>query len=232
MSEKIKALSELDEFVEGAEIKIVPQHQKIIGKSLHGMSYYNESKRVKPKTNYGHIDHSDMDYIENEDLLENQMDTKLNKGAMEMLKAAAMFYPNKISKARIGAIAGFSYKSGTFGTYLGKLKRNGLIEGAGKEYNITEKGIEIAGEIEPLPTDPTELVEKWARIVKGGAGRMLKELAKAYPDEMTKEELGELTEMSSTSGTFGTYIGTLKRNGLIEAKGKILKASPTLFGED
>jgi len=35
--------------------------------------------------------------------------------------------------------------------------------------------------------------------------------------------------MSPTSGTFNTYLSTLKRNGLIEINGNEIKASDELF---
>lgn len=158
-------------------------------------------------------------------------DEKIGPGAMKMLKAAAMFYPNPITKARMGAIAVLSYKSGSFSTYLSNLKRNELLEGNGKEFTITEKGLEVAGDVDQIPTDPNALVDLWVGVVKGGAGRMLKALAEVYPGELSREELGEAAEMSSTSGSFTTYISTLKRNGLIKVDGKTVKASESLFLE-
>lgn len=143
-----------------------------------------------------------------------------------MLKAAAMFYPNPITKARMGAIAGLSFTSGSFGTYLATLKRNNLISGSGNEFTITEEGINITGDVEPLPDN---LVEMWCNIVKGGASRMLKVLAERFPDSMTKEELGEAANVSSTSGSTGTYLATLKRNGLIKVHAGQIKAAEELF---
>jgi len=154
---------------------------------------------------------------------------KITGGALRMLKASAMFYPNHISKARMGTIAGLSYKSGSFGTYLATLKRNGFIEGYGNEYTITEEGMKKAGDVKPLPTDSESLVEMWANILKGGASRMLKELALAHPESLSKEELGSRAEISPTSGTFGTYLATLKRNGLIIVNKEEVKASKELF---
>lgn len=153
-------------------------------------------------------------------------DLKVTGGALRMLKAAAMFYPNSITKSRMGAIAGLSYNSGSFGTYLATLKRNNLISGSGNEYVITEEGIQAAGDVEPMPSD---LVEMWCNIVKGGASRMLRALTSVYPESMSREELGEASDISHTSGTFGTYLATLKRNGLVKVQGKQIKVSDELF---
>jgi hypothetical protein len=45
-----------------------------------------------------------------------------------------------------------------------------------------------------------------------------------------KTSLGS-ARMSPTSGTFTTYLGELRRNGLIEVQGKMAKASRELFPE-
>jgi hypothetical protein len=154
---------------------------------------------------------------------------KITGGAMRMLKAAAMFYPNSITKMRMAAIAGMSYRSGSFGTYLATLKRNGLIEGYGSDFKVTESGYNEAGDVDPLPSDAESLISMWCNIIKGGAARMFQALADAYPSTLTKEDLGASVGFSHTSGTFGTYLATLKRNGLITVNGSSIKAADELF---
>lgn len=46
---------------------------------------------------------------------------------------------------------------------------------------------------------------------------------------MTREQLGDSTGFTVTGGTFGAYLGTLRRNGLIEVNGQDVIASETLF---
>lgn len=150
-------------------------------------------------------------------------------GAKRILNACAMFYPNPISKPRAGAIAGLSYKSGSFNTYISTLKREGLIEQEGNEYIITELGLEQVGEVQPLPSGE-ELVNLWCNIVKGGASRILRVLYENYPNSLSKEEVGELAELSPNSGSFNTYLSTLKRNGLIKVNRKEIKLSEELNG--
>ncbi len=48
---------------------------------------------------------------------------------------------------------------------------------------------------------------------------------------ITKEELGERLAMVSTGGTFNTYLGELRRNGLIETDDGMLRATKELFPE-
>jgi hypothetical protein len=56
---------------------------------------------------------------------------------------------------------------------------------------------------------------------------MLDELIAVYPDALTREDLGERTGYTASGGTFGSYLGTRRRNGLIEVDG--VRASAGLF---
>lgn len=156
---------------------------------------------------------------------------KVVTGAMRMLKAAAMFHPNTISKTRMGAFSRLSHTSGSFGTYLSSLRTSGYIVGEGNEYKITDAGLNAVGDVEPLPTDPQELINLWCNIIgeSNGTARMLRVLGEHYPNEMLREELGNAVNMSSTSGSFGTYISYLRSRGLIKVTGQNVKASDELF---
>ena len=46
-----------------------------------------------------------------------------------MLHVLADVYPEEISRSELGERAGLSSSSGTTGTYLGKLRSNGLVVG-------------------------------------------------------------------------------------------------------
>lgn len=152
-------------------------------------------------------------------------------GAMRMLKAAAMLHPNPITKTKMATLARLSSTSGSFGTYLSTLRSGGLLVTDGNVFNITEEGLSYAGDVDPLPTDPEELVNLWCGIIgdNGGAARILRTLAASYPNEMSKEDLGAAVGMSSTSGSFGTYLSTLRSNNLITTTPKSAKASEELF---
>ena len=89
--------------------------------------------------------------------------------------------------------------------------------------------VEIVGDFEPMPTDSESIIKVWMNIVKGGASIMLRVLADNYPNKMTREELGMEADIVHTGGSFGTYIATLKRNGLIKVEAGMISASPELF---
>lgn len=152
-------------------------------------------------------------------------------GEMRMLKAAAMFHPNPISRTRMGAFARLSHTSGSFGTYISKLRQLGYIIGGPAQFEITSDGLVAAGDVPALPTDPYELINLWVGIIgeNTGAARMLRVLGDHSPNEMTREELGAAVSMNSTSGSFGTYLSYLRARGLIVTVGKSIKASDELF---
>jgi hypothetical protein len=152
-------------------------------------------------------------------------------GAMRMLKSAAMFYPNVITRAQMGAFSRMSHTGGSFGTYLSSLKSNGYIITEGADFRITDEGLAAAGDVEPLPTDPQELINLWCGIIgeSSGAARMLRKLGEHYPHEMSRQELGESVGVTSSGGSFGTYLSYLKSRGLVKTSGQNIKASEELF---
>ena len=133
-----------------------------------------------------------------------------------------------LSKRKLGVRAGLAHSSGTFGTYLARLRSNGYAEGGPDHIQITEQGLEALGHYEPLP-EGRDLFEYWLRELPGGAGRMLTTLVDAYPESLSAEALGEISEVSHTSGTFGTYLSRLRSLELVEGSRDHLKASNELF---
>ncbi len=156
----------------------------------------------------------------------------LTKGALKMLKAVAMFHPKPITRQQVATLSGFTASSGTFGNYWGSLKKNDLIYESNGRTEITESGLQSAGSVPSLPSNPEEIVDMWANRFGGGAARMLRIIAEIYPKEISREEIGEKAGIVHTSGTFGNYLGELRKNRLIQVNGQIVRASKTLFLEE
>jgi len=55
--------------------------------------------------------------------------------------------------------------------------------------------------------------------LRKGARRMLQQLAAAYPDSLTRNQLGMLADISPTSGTFTTYLGDIRALGYLYESG-------------
>ncbi len=149
-------------------------------------------------------------------------------GAIRMLQVLASRYPMTFTRSQLALLANLSPKSGTYGTYLSLLRSQGLIE-IDAEIHITDAGINYVGNEKPKPQTQEEILDMWRNNLTGGARRMFDVLVDEYPRQIDKAELGERTEMSYNSGTFGTYVSLLRRNGLVEVTGTYIKASSSLF---
>jgi hypothetical protein len=152
--------------------------------------------------------------------------SEVSGGLRRMMIALAQRSP--LSKRQLGVRSGLSSTSGTFGTYLAKLRTNGWVAGEGESLSITEDGLRALGHFEPLP-EGQDLLNYWlSDLGSSGAARMLQVIAEAYPSTLSKEELGERANISHTSGTFGTYLAKLRTLELVEGRGEIV-ASKEFF---
>ncbi len=154
-------------------------------------------------------------------------DETLGRGGMRRILTVLAQRPG-LTNSQIGVRAGLSSKSGTFSTYLGKLRANGWIRDEGDRRYPTDDGISALGSYDPLPTGQ-ELLSHWVgELGSSGASRMLRVIADAYPNGLTNEQIGEAANVSHLSGTFSTYMGKLRSLELIEGRGTVT-ASKELF---
>ena len=153
-------------------------------------------------------------------------DSTIGGGLRRMLIALAQ--RNGLSAKQLGVRAQLSSSSGTFGTYLGKGRAEGWLEGERDSIRITQAGVNALGHYEPLPSGKG-LLEYWLGELGGGAKAMLDQLAAVYPKSLTAEELGRRADLSHTSGTFGTYLGKLRTLELINGGRDALRASDEFF---
>lgn len=72
----------------------------------------------------------------------------------------------------------------------------------------------------PVLSDPSQE----EKPITGGALRMLKVLVSRYPIKLSRAQLATFSKMKQ-SGTFGTYLSTLKTQNLIETEGDLFSAS-------
>jgi hypothetical protein len=156
---------------------------------------------------------------------EKSVTGSVQSGGMRRMMIALAQRPG-LSARQLGVRASLSSSSGTFGTYLAKLRSNGWMEGTRDRMELTIAGREALGGYTPLPTGKALLAHWLGELGQGsGAARMLAALAEAYPRAITKEELGRAAEISHTSGTFGTYISRLRTLELVTGSREISAAS-------
>jgi hypothetical protein len=156
---------------------------------------------------------------------------QLRAGERRLLQTLARRFPTTLTRAQVGTLAGFTPSGGTFGTYFGTLKRHGLLtEAANGDVDITQAGLAYLGsDVPPTPHTTAEVLSMWKRALRRGEWRLLEALVEVHPKALAREELGERTGYTARGGTFSNYLGTLRRNGLIEVTGDQVRASRTLF---
>jgi hypothetical protein len=153
-------------------------------------------------------------------------DEKPTGGLRRMLIAMAQ-RPN-LNQSQLALRAGMA-QSGSFRNYISKGNVMGWLTKENGCFNITEAGLVVLGNYDPLPTGQA-LLEHWLNSpeVGGGARRMLRVLADHYPDILRPEEVARLSGMEM-SGSFRNYVSKLNTLDLIEKTKDGLKASDEFF---
>ena len=140
---------------------------------------------------------------------------RFRKGAHRMIESLGRMAPLRLTKAQWGMVSGLKHTGGTWSTYLGELRREGLIVEDGAGFTLTDAGWDYLG-ARPDPMTAAELQQHYLSILRAGAGRMLQACIAAYPGGLSKEQLAEKSGVALSGGTFSTYLGELRRNGLVE----------------
>ena len=156
--------------------------------------------------------------------------TGLRAGAVRILQELAARAPAGYSRAQVGALTQFSPKGGTFNTYLGDLRRGGFIEERAGLVYTTELGITQLGDRVPAkPTTHAEAMALWRKALRAGAFAMLEAIVAAGSNGLTRQEVADRVGMQASGGTFNTYLGDLRRNGLIVERDRRCVANEILF---
>lgn len=150
-------------------------------------------------------------------------------GAMRMLEVLATRYPMTFTKSQLALMAKMSPRSGSYGTYLSRLRSGGYLSEADGQIGISDTGLEFVGVTPTEPQTQAEVLAMWSSNLNGGARRMFDYLVQEYPRTVSRQELGDAVEMSAGSGSFGTYLSRLKSNGLIKVSDGSIKANSDLF---
>ncbi|WP_024341010.1 ATP-binding protein [Bradyrhizobium japonicum] len=130
------------------------------------------------------------------------------------------------SHAQTAFIAGYSHKSGSWATYLSRLRSKGLIEGRG-DLVLTGDGAAVAREPEATPSIEA-LHQAVLGKIDGPMQRILAPLLEAYPNGLSHAEAAEKAGYSHSSGSWATYLSRLRSLDLITGRGE-LQAQTWLF---
>ena len=96
---------------------------------------------------------------------------------------------------------------------------------------MTQKGLDFCGNAPHAAQTTSEVVDMWMRALRLGERKLLEILVRIYPDGISRSELAERAGLTANAGTFGAYLGTLRRNGLAEVRADRVKAGQALFLE-
>lgn len=158
-------------------------------------------------------------------------DVSLRPGALRMLSAAAMYYPNGITEGQMAAQAGVKRSGGSFSSYKSNLRTNGFLVEKNGLLQATDDGMAHLGEAPASPSTTAEVLSVWRPKLRPGAQRMLDVLIEAQGEPVSHEELGERSGVSDAGGSFSSYLSNLRTAGLVVDSGKRMSAAnkETLF---
>lgn len=143
--------------------------------------------------------------------------TKLGKADRAVLTVLAQ-YPEGKDRKKLGLFAGYRADTGHFGNVLGGLRQHGLID-HGDPIRITDAGMDALGDDwERLPTGPA-LLDWWLSKMPGPQAKVFTALVEAWPDGMTRAELGEATDYRPDTGHFGNLLGWLRSRDFVVGSG-------------
>ncbi len=74
-----------------------------------------------------------------------------------------------------------------------------------------------------------QLARFWGERVPG-TRRLVEVLIKRWPHLTTADALASDVGMTATGGTFKTYVGRLRANGLVEESGKRMRLAAAIMG--
>jgi hypothetical protein len=154
---------------------------------------------------------------------------KLGNSERHILISLAL-YPEARSKLQLALLTGYAAIGGGFNKYLGALRSRGFIEGDGERLMISMEGSQALGLWEPLAAGASPIDYRRGRLCK--AERLiLRALAQAYPDSLSKQEVAAKAGYEMSGGRFNRALVRLKTLGLVQGRGE-LRVSRDLFNDD
>lgn len=143
----------------------------------------------------------------------------------EKILSALIQYPQGLKRNQLTVLCG--YKQSARDTYISRLAQRGYV-GIGKGSVVaTEAGQKALPNFEPLPSGQ-ELQKYHLERIPLGEAKILKCLIDAYPNALTRAELGDLTGYKQSARD--TYISRMTSREIIVISGPgEVKASENLF---
>jgi hypothetical protein len=153
----------------------------------------------------------------------SELDAPLMAGERRMIGVLKAFGGRELTKIQMTTLAGLSPNSGTTGNYVRNLMRQHIIRltGLNGRFILLDND---APSID-MPSGPNAFREMWNAQLMAGERRLLDLVLER--GEMSRAELLEQAGLVN-SGTSGNYLRKLKRCGLIEIEGQVVRQSPEI----
>jgi len=94
--------------------------------------------------------------------------------------------------------------------------------------------VALGDKVPDAPTSHEAAMSLWQSALRAGAFRMLEAIVEAGRRGLSRDEIAAAVSMERTGGTFNTYLGHLRTNGLITERDGVAVANDILFpgGQD
>jgi hypothetical protein len=152
----------------------------------------------------------------------------LKAGARQMLQELAAKAPAGYTKSQLGALCRIKAKGSTFSSYLSNLRQAGFVDERGDQLFASEKGL-AQFTTRPTPMMREEVIERWKRVLKAGARKMLDIIIEAGSEGIHRASLADLVNIDVGGSTFSSYVSNLNTSGLIVERNKRIYANDVLF---
>lgn len=128
-----------------------------------------------------------------------------------------------VSKEQLAAWSEYAPTGGGYGNILGKLRSAGLLEyrSAGV-VAITDAGRALATP-EPVALSNEEMLARALRVLGGKEALIFEVIYRAWPQDISREEVAGQTGYAVEGGGFGNYLGHMRALGFVTypAKGSV-----------
>lgn len=137
---------------------------------------------------------------------------------MRILGVLAGHSPTGLTMEQWALLSCMKKSSGTWSTYVSRLRSRSYIEKTGDVFFATKEGLDAIGGQPPRMTRE-EIIMTWKSALGSGPARIIDCLREGHRTGRTAEEIAEALGMSKSSGTFSTYMSRARSSGLVKKHG-------------
>jgi hypothetical protein len=160
--------------------------------------------------------------------------SELTRPQLKILQAAKRLEGLGFTQLRrtwVAPIADTTHASSGYEKNVGTLRVRGLLEyGEPSCYRLTDEGRALAGDVAAL--DTPEILEKCVAAVTVPMAKLVQALAKAYPEDLSREDLAPLGDTTVASSGFEKNVGSIKTADMATYSGKgRVRCADWIFGQ-